>query len=131
MSYRMHPKQLENVFALTSKQRYEHFILKVCDWEELWILEDNNKDFLIITPQEDLAYLPVWPHADYALAFHEIYPSLKPSRVELDSFLETWLPNLNNDGLKVGVLPNLGTTVWIIDPLDLKEELENELKQYE
>ena len=127
----MHPKQLENVFALTSKQRYEHFILKVCDWEELWILEDNNKDFLIITPQEDLAYLPVWPHADYALAFHEIYPSLKPSRVELDSFLETWLPNLNNDGLKVGVLPNLGTTVWIIDPLDLKAELENELQQYE
>ena len=131
MSYRMHPKQLENVFALTSKQRYEHFISKVCDWEELWILEDNNKDFLIITPQEDLAYLPVWPHADYALAFHEIYPSLKPSRVELDSFLETWLPNLNNDGLKVGVLPNLGTTVWIIDPLDLKAELENELQQYE
>ena len=127
----MHPKQLENVFALTSKQRYEHFILKVCDWEELWILEDNNKDFLIITPQEDLAYLPVWPHADYALAFHEVYPSLKPSRVELDSFLETWLPNLNNDGLKVGVLPNLGTTVWIIDPLDLKAELENELQQYE
>ena len=39
--------------------------------------------------------------------------------------------DLNNDGLKVGVLPNLGTTVWIIDPLDLKEELENELKQYE
>lgn len=35
MSYRMHPKQLENVFALTSQQRYEHFISKVCDWEEL------------------------------------------------------------------------------------------------
>lgn len=131
MSYRMHPKQLENVFALTSKQRYEHFIAKVCDWEELWILEDNNENFLIITPQQDLEYLPVWPHADYALAFHEVYPSLKPSQIQLDTFLEIWLPNLNNDGLKVGVLPNLGTTVWIIDPLDLKEELENELKQYE
>ncbi|MEG0199040.1 MAG: DUF2750 domain-containing protein, partial [Acinetobacter sp.] len=64
-------------------------------------------------------------------AFHEIYPSHKPSRVELDSFLEIWLPNLNDDGLKVGVLPNLGATVWIIGPLDLKEELENELQQYE
>ena len=124
----MHPKQLENVFALTSKQRYEHFISKVCDWEELWILADHNQNFLIITPQENLEYLPVWPHADYASAFHEIYPSHKPSRVELDSFLEIWLPNLNDDGLKVGVLPNLGTTVWIIDPLDLKEELENELQ---
>ena len=96
-----------------------------------WILEDNNENFLIITPQQDLEYLPVWPHTDYALAFHEVYPSLKPSRIQLDTFLEIWLPNLNNDGLKVGVLPNLGTTVWIIDPLDLKEELENELKQYE
>ena len=53
------------------------------------------------------------------------------SRIELDSFLETWLPNLNKDGLNVGVLPNLGIDVWIIDPLDLKEELENELQQYE
>ena len=127
----MHPKQLENVFALTSKQRYEHFILKVCDWEELWILKDNNKNFLIITPQENIEYLPVWPHADYASAFHEIYPSFKPSRIELSAFLEKWLPNLNNDDLKVGVLPNLGTTVWIINPLDLKKELENELQQYE
>ena len=116
---------------MTSKQRYEHFISKVCDWEELWILADQNQDFLIITPQENLEYLPVWPHADYASAFHEIYPSLKPSRIELDSFLETWLPNLNKDGLNVGVLPNLGATVWIIGPLDLKEELENELQQYE
>ena len=95
----MHPKQLENVFALTSKQRYEHFISKVCDWEELWILADQNQDFLIVIPQENLEYLPVWPHADYASAFHEIYPSHKPSRVELDSFLEIWLPNLNDDEL--------------------------------
>ena len=124
----MHPKQLENVFALTSKQRYEHFISKVCDWEELWILADQNQNFRIITPQENLEYLPIWPHADHASAFHAIYPSHKPSRVELDSFLEIWLPNLNDDGLKVGVLPNLGATVWIIGPLDLKEELENELQ---
>ena len=124
----MHPKQLENVFALTSKQRYENFISKVCDWEELWILADQNQNFRIITPQENLEYLPIRPHADHASAFHEIYPSHKPSRVELDSFLEIWLPNLNDDGLKVGVLPNLGATVWIIGPLDLKEELENELQ---
>jgi hypothetical protein len=90
----MHPKQLENVFALTSKQRYEHFISKVCDWEELWILADQNQNFRIITPQENLEYLPIWPHADYASAFHEIYPSHKPSRVELDSFLEIWLLDL-------------------------------------
>ena len=131
MSYRMHPKQIENIFSLTPKQRYEHFVSKVCDWEELWILEDKHANYLIVTPQENLEYLPIWPHADYAASFREVYPSFTPTKVDLNTFIEKWLQTLNDDGIKIGVLPNLDISVWIIDPFDLKEELENELKQYE
>ncbi|MCU4581564.1 DUF2750 domain-containing protein [Acinetobacter gyllenbergii] len=127
----MHPKQIENIFSLTPKQRYKHFVSKVCDWEELWILEDEHANYLILTPQENLEYLPVWPHTDYAACFREVYPSFTPTKVDLNNFIEKWLQILNDDGIKIGVLPNLDISVWIIDPLDLKEELENELKQYE
>ncbi len=51
MSYRMHPKQIENIFSLTPKQRYEHFVSKVCDWEELW-MKINMQIILSLRPKK-------------------------------------------------------------------------------
>ena len=48
MSYKMNHRQLENVFTLSSEQRFQHFISKLCDWEELWILEDTQQNSLIM-----------------------------------------------------------------------------------
>ena len=127
----MHEKQIENLGALSSKDRYEHFLSKVCDWEELWILENEEGHFLIVCPDPENEYIPVWPHSEYAKLFGEDYPSCKPEKLDLSAFIEKWLPGLANDEIKVGVLPNLETTVWIINPLELKAELEAELSQYE
>ncbi|AWL30453.1 DUF2750 domain-containing protein [Acinetobacter defluvii] len=127
----MHQKQIENVFSLTSELRFQHFISKVCDWEELWILEDTNDHFLILTPEKNIEYLPVWPHSEYASQFSSLYPTYKPSRIMLNSFLKEWLLDLHNMNIQIGILPNLEISVWIIEPNKLKIELENELKQYE
>ena len=132
MSYKIHPKEFESVFSLESRQRYQHFVSKVCDWEELWILENEEENFLIVCPEADIEYFPVWPHPDYASAFgSDDYPNYKPSKIELEKFIETWLPGLDKDGIKVGAMPNLETTVWIIDPNNLKVDLKEELKAYE
>ena len=37
----MHPKQLEAVFALESKKRYEYLIKKVADAEEVYVILDQ------------------------------------------------------------------------------------------
>lgn len=131
MSYQINPKQLSNVSALSSEQRFQHFISKVCDWEELWILVDLNLNFLIVRPENNIQYLPVWTHADYANQFAHIYPSFKPQKLKLNIFLTEWIINLTNQNIKVGVMPNLEITVWLIQPNDLKIQLENELRQYD
>lgn len=133
MSYRMHPKQLENIFALDSKDRFIHFIGKVCDWEELCVLSNENGLFLTISPEgDDIEYMPVWPHKEFAYAFRKNeYEEFEPNIISLKSFMDKWLDDLDSDGIKVGVLPNLETTVWIIDPSDLKKELKIELSNYE
>ena len=131
MSYKMHPKQLESVFGLSSEDRYSHFLSKVCDWGELWALEDPSQQFLIINPEPDLKYIPVWPHSEYAAAYGKEYEIYKPFKIELSRFMENWLPGLDADGVKVGVLPNLDTTVWIMEPMDLKADLENGIAEYE
>lgn len=131
MSYKIHPKQLENVFALSSNERYKHFIIKVCDWEELWILESKEEKFLTVHLEPDIQYIPVWPHPEYAIAYAEDSEEYVPTRLAIDIFIERWIPGLHKDNIQVGVLPNLETTVWIIDPLDLKADLELGLKEYE
>ena len=133
MNRKMHPKQLENVFALNSKERYEHFVGRVCDWQELWILENAEENFLIVSPKEsEIEYMPVWPEPEYAIEFAKVDGlTYTPKKVEVSAFIDKWLPGLKEDGIKVGVLPNLETTVWIVEPSDLKSDLEEGLAEYE
>lgn len=129
----MHPKQIENVLNLSSEERYQHFVNKVADWEEVWILIDADGHFLTInTDSKEVEYIPVWPHPEYAKVYAEgLGQSLKPKLIELSVFMEKWLPGLEEDGLKVGALPNLEVTVWIMEPSDILEDLKDEVAQYE
>jgi len=132
MSYRIHPQQLENVFSLSSKERYEHFIIKVCDWQEVWFLAAPNESFLTIKVDDTNEYVPVWPHKEYALAFAKnTYSSYLPSSMGIDKFVEEFLPKINDSSLNIGTLPNLETTVWSIKPEDLRDELIAELEEHE
>ncbi len=131
MPYRMHEKQIENVLALNSEERYLHFLNKVADWEQLWVL--CKKDDNIFTRSTDeIEYLPVWPHPAYANESKNIMDSeLEPREIKLDEFMESWLQGLESDGLKVGVFPDLDGKVWIMEPKDLLRALEEECEQYE
>lgn len=133
MSYKLHHKHLENVFRLSSKERYDHFILKVCDWEEIWYLKNSEDNFVTkYVKDENVGYFPVWPHPDYAKKFGEDEEiPVSPANIDLHEFIDRWLPGLSHDGFKVGVLPNLATTVWVIDPLDLRADLKEELANQE
>lgn len=128
----MHPKQLENVFSMSSKERYEHFLIKVCDWEEVWVLSNTTENLLTICPDGGVEYLPVWPHDEYAKAFSKLsYSEYSPSKIDIYDFVQKHLFELDKNQLKIGVLPNLDTTVWIIEPSDLRLDLEGELEQHE
>lgn len=131
MSYRMHEKQIENVLALNSEERYLHFLNKVADWEQLWVLCDKD-DNIFTRATDEIEYLPVWPHPAYAIESKNILDSeLEPSEIKLDEFMGSWLQGLDSDGLKVGVFPDLEGKVWIMEPKDLLRALEEECEQYE
>lgn len=128
----MHPEQLKNVFALDSKDRYEHFILKACDWEDVWLLADSDGIFLTLSPNDNVEYLPVWPHSEFAVAFTGInYSEYTPVKISIYSFLEDLLSDITKENIKIGVLPNLETTVWIIGADELREDIKLELQQHE
>lgn len=130
MPYRMHPKQFESVLAMNSADRCNHFISRVADWEQLWGVKNEN-DWLF-RQTDELIYFPVWPHPEYAQKIaNQNYDGYSAVEIQLDDFLNNWLPSFENKIIKVGVFPNKEWTMWIMEPMDIFDSLKDELSQYE
>ncbi len=131
MPYSMNEMQMDNVLALNSEERYLHFLNKVADWEQLWILCDDE-GHIYTRSTDEIEYLTVWPHPVYAKEFEKVIDvNLDVSEITLNEFMENWLPGLESDDLKVGVFPDAEGKIWIIESKDLLAALEDECEQYE
>ncbi|MDP5190639.1 DUF2750 domain-containing protein [Rheinheimera baltica] len=127
MPYKMNEKQYEAVLALDSFDRYDHFISKVADWQQLWGVK-SEKGWLVPVAPEDFEYFPLWPHSEYAQKItDENFPGHTATEISLEELLDHWLPLFEQDNVKVAVFPNKEWTFWCIEPQDLKGELLNEM----
>ena len=54
---------------LNADYRFDHFISKLVEHEELFVLTDEHGVMMLTTEEEDC--IPVWPHPDYAKAWAE------------------------------------------------------------
>jgi len=132
MPYEMNPAQYENVLRLGAKERYSHFVGKVADWEQLWVLVDRKGGWLMLVTPDEIVYASVWPHPEYASKIaEEFYPDYSPEEVSLNDFLEVILPKLGKDNQKVGVFPDSEGKTWLIEPADLLKDLQEECRLYE
>lgn len=124
------PNQHE-VAAMTSadvERRYEYFIKRVCDSECLWGLYSDA--WAVMGDSSGRKLLPLWPHEDYAKLFAtESWSSYAPKKIELDAFLEKWIPGMRNDGVKAGVFPVVSGKGIDVSLDDLEANLRHELNE--
>lgn len=131
MPYKMNEKQFEAVLKLDSFKRYDHFVSKVADWQQLWGARSEEGWLVPIAP-EDFEYFPVWPHPEYAQRIvDENFPGNSATEISLGEFLDHWLPLFSQDAVKLAVFPNTEWRFWCIEPRDLKDKLQNEMLKYE
>jgi len=129
MAYKMNPVQFAQVSSLSAEQRYQHFIGKVTDWEELWTLK--GEDGFVQCKIEGEICAPVWPHPDYALPLVvDEWADSTPERISLDAFRSRWIPGMKKDQRMFAVFPTSETKGVIINPSDLAVELDEGLAQY-
>lgn len=123
----MNQKEFDSVIKQPSKIRYEYFIKKVVDYEEVWGLFDGGW----ATAQDDDGnmLIPFFPKKDYAeyCAVNE-WRNYKAKSIDLYDFIEKWLVGMKKDGVKPSTFPTNQISVVVeIDSLlsDLNNELEN------
>lgn len=127
----MHQGQFDNVVKLSGLDRYQHFVARISDWEELWSLK-NSQGFVSFSDGEGKEGIPFWPHPDYAKSIATgDWDDCSPERIELKVFLERWLPGMKNDGVFAVVFPTPEEKGMMIDPDQLGTDIREECKQYE
>ncbi|QBM16122.1 hypothetical protein MARI_02020 [Marinobacter sp. JH2] len=116
------------ILEMDGEERYDYFLDSVVEERELWILVNSDNQFLKIVSEEDgVGYLPVWPSADFAADYASGSGDLSPKALSLPDFFKKWVPGLTRDKLEVGVFPGADSELWITEPEALKSDLQEVL----
>lgn len=129
MTYRLSQEQYDRAWTLPGAERYRYFVSKIEDFQEVWTLKGPG-GFVLFSADENAQCrcLPFWPHPDHASALAvDMWADCSPERIDLTSFVASWLPGMQRDDLKVAVFPTpLGTSI-IVDPETLIKDLNGRL----
>lgn len=126
---KLNSKQIAAVIALQSKDRYEHFIKVIADWQEVWALYQNG--WALAGADDGATVFPLWPAREYAqLCAEGEWKGYEPRAISLNELMDDLLPKLKKDGLLPGVFytpSNKGLTPSVDE---FKSAIEAELSNY-
>lgn len=127
-SDRMINKELEAVIKLPANKRYEYFIKKVVDFEEVWGLYHDG--WAISQDDTGKMLMPFWPKKEFAeLCSIEEWSDYTPKSIDLDEFINDWLPGIKKDGYKLSIFWNNHDSA-VLEVDTLLRDLETELEKY-
>lgn len=130
MPYRINRQEFESVSALAPANRFEHFVKRAADWEEVWSLKNGN-GWVLLTTSAGKEVAPFWPHPDYAQACAvDEWADCAPALIELAAFLERWVPGLTRDGRSVSVFATPGSPGAVMAADALKAALQVEIETH-
>ncbi|WP_294345002.1 DUF2750 domain-containing protein [uncultured Clostridium sp.] len=124
----MNNKEFEAVIKLSASKRYEYFIKKVVDEEEVWGLYDDG--WAMTEDDEGNKMIPFWHKREFAkfCAIDE-WSGYIPECIDLYKFIDNWLIDMKNDKIKPSIFWNNEDSV-LIDIENLINDLECELENY-
>lgn len=126
-----HPSDREQaaILALDGAARHDHFVKTICDWEEVWALE--NEGWALAGEADGPDAFALWPARAYAeLCAREAWADFIPVALPLEELMSALLPQLARDGLLVAVFPTPGSRAPLVDPLDLRDRIDAALEEY-
>ncbi len=130
MSYEVNDRELESVMALPAAQRYEYFIKKIADWEEVWSIGDDDK-WDLLTDDTGADCIPVWPASAFASACCTgMWSGHRPRSIPLNDWIEKWIPGIGADGRKVAIFPLASEKGILVEPKRMLENIQAAVGEY-
>jgi hypothetical protein len=127
----MNNKKLENVLKLEPKKRYEYFIRKIADFEELWTIVDENGNYAIATV-DNKTLMSFWPEEEFIVSnLNDEWSNCKALNLSLDDLADEVLPYIAKNNHLINVFPINGRAGFIVDLEEFSRDFTEELKKYE
>lgn len=114
----LRPQEIAAVCSLPSDERIDYFIKRTVGHEEVWGLKDDA--WKLAANSSGLKVFQVWPFEEYArLCCIGEWATCNPAPMSLDHFIDTFIPNLDEQGIAVGVFYTPQDPGVLMPPYDL------------
>ncbi|BFM18421.1 DUF2750 domain-containing protein [Maricurvus nonylphenolicus] len=125
--------ELENFMEPLSnntEENFDRFIVEAIETGCIWALE--GEEGFALCPSEkndDIDVMPFWSQPEFAqAACVDEWSVYKPVAIALEEFLDDWIDGMHEDLLLIGINWNPDLEGMEIEPLDLVEEFDSEIK---
>lgn len=121
--------KIKNVLNLSSEEKYNYFISKVTDFEEIWGLYKDG--WALLGKGTEKLVFPFWPEKEFASlnVFNE-WNGYEPKIIKLDDFLEKWIPGLISDNIEISIFYHTDSNDILVSAEKLAKDIKLELEQY-
>ncbi|SBT18587.1 hypothetical protein MGA5115_02734 [Marinomonas gallaica] len=110
-------------FRETSQNRYDLFVAHVKSGGTCYTLADTEGCLNITIGSERV--LPVWPTEEMANEWAKSdYEGFSALDINNEAFFEVWLPGMTNDGVSVGVAPNMAGEGIVLQAAELLHDIQ-------
>lgn len=96
------PERIQAVLQLPATRRYAYFLRRAVEAGEVWGLDADG--WALAVDEEGGDVLPLWPAAEFAtLCAKRLWEGFEAKRLPLDELMRVVLPQLEAEGLSLGV----------------------------
>ncbi|WP_066439796.1 DUF2750 domain-containing protein [Chryseobacterium sp. CCH4-E10] len=123
----MNPKEKENILKLEPFKRYQYFIKKIADFEELWTIIDENGDYAI-SQIDDVEFISFWSAEEFiASNLDNGWENCKPLKITLEDLEENIFDVIAAENYLINIFPINGRSGFIVSLDEFTRDLQEEL----
>lgn len=124
-------QEIENVSRLEPFKRYKYFIKKIADFEELWILVDENEE-IALSMIDKKTLVTVWSAKEFAdSCLNEKWENYVPFKLTLDQMEQAIFSHIEENSYLINVFPVNNKSGFVVNLHEFIRDLNEELEWYE
>lgn len=127
----MNEKARSQISSLAPFKRYQYFIKKVADFEELWVLKNDNNDLAFASVEGEII-VPLWSAIEFVNGcLIGVWEKYHPEKIELKDFETLVLSFVESQKALLDIFPVGSKSGFVVTYEEYKRDLEEELENYE
>ncbi|ASW73695.1 hypothetical protein IQ37_19550 [Chryseobacterium piperi] len=123
----MNLKEKENIIKLEPFKRYQYFIKKIADFEELWTIVNENGDYAI-SEVDDHSLISFWTAEEFILSnLDKGWENYRPLKICLEDLENELFKIIASENYLVNVFPINGKSGFVVSLEEFRRDLNEEL----